>query len=226
MHDLDKIKSKIKKLLALSKSPNPNEAASALQIAQALMAEYKVNYADASHIEIDSNLTNTVYRNRPPRYEEILFLDIASAFGCVVLYSGNWDKRYWRFIGLKHRSEVSAYIGQVLLRKLKTARSNYYKKLYRVRSKYRKIQRADDFCLAWVSAVTEKLSAFAGISEEEQNAIDVYVNKNHPALTKLNSIRRSFGNDVDFFNGHTAGARIKLQHGVGVDPRKTLLLST
>jgi len=39
MDDIEKIKSKIKKLLALAKSPNPNEAASALKMAQDLIAE-------------------------------------------------------------------------------------------------------------------------------------------------------------------------------------------
>jgi hypothetical protein len=34
MADLDKIKDKIKKLFALSKSPNANEAAAALEMAQ------------------------------------------------------------------------------------------------------------------------------------------------------------------------------------------------
>jgi hypothetical protein len=33
MSDIDKIKNKIKKLLALSASPNPNEAAAALEAA-------------------------------------------------------------------------------------------------------------------------------------------------------------------------------------------------
>ena len=42
MEELDKIKIRIKKLLALSKSPNENEAASALRKANELMADYKL----------------------------------------------------------------------------------------------------------------------------------------------------------------------------------------
>ena len=48
MSDLNIIKSKIKKLLALSKSPNENEAALALKKATELMAQYKINESEFS----------------------------------------------------------------------------------------------------------------------------------------------------------------------------------
>lgn len=224
MNDIEKIKDKIKKLLALAKSPNPNEAATALKMAQDLMAEYKIETSDVNTIEIDSKITNTYSGYRPPRYETELFENIATAFGCNIIHGGNWGKYYWRFIGLKHRAEIAAYIGQVLLRKLRAARSNYYKRLYRVRLKSRKIQRADDFCLAWVTTVTEKLAVFARISEEEKSAIEIFKQKNHPNLGDLKSIERSFGNADDFYYGYKAGSGVELQHGVGVSPNKSLLL--
>ena len=223
MDDIEKIKSKIKKLLALAKSPNPNEAASALRMAQELMAEYKFDQSDVNTIEIDSKCTKTSHRDNPPRYESILFYDIASAFGCSVIYiyGGNYS---WRFIGLKHRTEIASYIGQILLRKLRAARSQYYKRLFRVRSRYRKIQRSDDFCLSWVTTVTDKLPAFAGITKEEEKAIELYKNKNHRDLEKLTSTKRSFGNPEDYYYGKLAGEGVQLQHGVGVDSRGSLLL--
>ena len=48
MSDLNIIKSKIKKLLALSKSPNENEAALALEKATALMAQYQLDESEFS----------------------------------------------------------------------------------------------------------------------------------------------------------------------------------
>lgn len=48
MSDINIIKSKIKKLLALSKSPNENEAALALKKATELMAQYKINESEFS----------------------------------------------------------------------------------------------------------------------------------------------------------------------------------
>ena len=224
MDDIEKIKSKIKKLLALAKSPNPNEAASALKMAQNLIAEYKFNASEINTFEIDSQGTNTAYRDKPPTYENLLFGSIADAFGCKLIYGFKCPNSVWRFIGLKHKAEISAYIGQVLLRKLKAARKNYYKKLTRVRSKYRKIQRADDFCKAWVHTVISKLAAFAGISKEEEKAIEIWKNKNYPNLKKLETTNRSFGNLNDYYNGCRAGEGVELQHGVAVDPRSSLLL--
>ncbi|MBR4598749.1 MAG: DUF2786 domain-containing protein, partial [Treponema sp.] len=48
MTDLNLIKSKIKKLLALSKSPNENEAALAMEKATALMAQYRLDESEFS----------------------------------------------------------------------------------------------------------------------------------------------------------------------------------
>ena len=42
MDELESVKRRVKKLLALSKSPNENEAASALRKANDLMADYKI----------------------------------------------------------------------------------------------------------------------------------------------------------------------------------------
>ena len=222
--DIEKIKAKIKKLIALSRSPNPHEAASALKMAQDLMAEYNIEQSDVGSIEIGEETTSTVYRHNPTRYECILFGEISKAFGCEVIHHIKGKKCVWRFIGLCHRAQIAAYIGQVLLRKLKSARAVYCKSLYRVRSKYRKTKRADDFCLAWVNTVTDKLSEFAGISREEQNAITLYVEKNHPDLKKITAINRSLGNAMDYLNGTKAGEGVQLQHGVGVHSPSFLLL--
>ncbi len=46
--NLDEVKQRVKKLLALSKSPNENEAALAMKMANQLIAQYKLNEADFS----------------------------------------------------------------------------------------------------------------------------------------------------------------------------------
>jgi hypothetical protein len=129
----------------------------------------------------------------------------------------------WKFIGLKHRAQIAAFMGQVLLRRLRAARAEYVKSLYRVRSRYRKTQRADDFCVAWVIAVTKKLSAFAGCSPGEEKEIELFMKKNHPNLTDLISLDRSFDNPKDWLNGALAGGAVQLQHGVGAFPGSPLL---
>ena len=223
MNDIDKIKAKIKKLLALSRSPNPNEAASALRMAQELMAEYKIEQTGVNIFDIGEETVSAACHLNVPRYEVRLFNDISDAFGCELIH-GYGNKCAWHFIGLQHRAQIAAYIGQILLRKLKSARAGYIKSLYRVRSRCRKTRRADDYCLAWVTAVTDKLSAFAGVSAEEKKAIMLYKNEKHPELENLGIIDRSLGNDIDYLNGAMAGEGVELQHGVGVHSQSPLLL--
>lgn len=57
MEELEKIKIRVKKLLALSKSPNENEASLAMKMANDLIAQYKFNESDFS------NYTNKVIKS-------------------------------------------------------------------------------------------------------------------------------------------------------------------
>ncbi len=224
MNGTDKIISKIKKLLALAKSPNPNEAANALKMAQELMSEHKIGISDVNTLDVGVENAPATCRESVPRYEILIVTGISKAFGCKSIRSEICGKKIWRFIGLRHRAQIASYICQVLLRKLKSARADYIKSLYRVRSKYRKTQRADDFCLSWVSAVTDKLAPFAGISEEEEKAVELYVQKNYPMLLDINIKKRSFGNAEDYRKGFQAGNGVELQHGVGVHIKSPLQL--
>ena len=48
MNDMENVKRRVKKLLALSKSPNENEASLAIKLANELIAQYKLNESDFS----------------------------------------------------------------------------------------------------------------------------------------------------------------------------------
>jgi hypothetical protein len=223
MSGIEKIKAKIKKLMALSASSNPNESAAAAEAAQRLMADYKIDPGEINSLDISEEAAPTARREDPLLYEDILIRNIAGAFGCESLYSVRSGGCAWKFIGLSHRAQVAAFLGQVLLRKLRKSRAEYIKTLYRVRSRYRKTQRADDFCLSWVLAVTEKLSAFSGCSPSEKKEIGLFIAKNHPELTKVAPVRRSFGNANDALNGSLAGSGVELRHGVAMGPGSALL---
>jgi hypothetical protein len=226
--DIDKIKAKIKKLFALSKSPNANEAAIALEMAQKLMAEYGVKCNEVGEFEIVKETIDGNGGTHPPQYEIYLAGEIAKAFGCRIAYGvvrhipksfyGNYyeDPKYGHvFVGLEHRVKIASFIADVLLRKLKKARDEYMKKLSRVRLRANKIKRADDFCLGWAYTVVSKLHGFAN-TPDEQTAIDNYVaNLNWGEDLKTISrkeIKRS-GVD-DFSNGRRAAKDVQIQHGV------------
>jgi hypothetical protein len=221
MTELDKIITKLKKLLALSKSSNANEAAVALEMAQKLMAEHGIKSSAIGEFEIVEEEVRGNGGKRPPHYESRLVKRVAGAFGCRWAYgivkidesvSAVWGHT---FVGLEHRVKIASFMADVLLRKLKKARTEYIKKLYRVRTRAVKIKRADEFCFGWVVSVASKLAAFEN-SEEEQTAVDAFVdNLNWGGSLKTIKRKRAKNSGIeDFSNGHRAAANIQLQHGV------------
>jgi hypothetical protein len=234
MNDLEKIKLKLKKLFAMSRSPNANEAALALEMAQKLMTEHGIKRNEVGEFEVIKDWFKGKGNEKPPKYELCLSGAIAKAFGCEAAYG--WHKtnktKYgyytgWyghTFVGLEHRVQIACFITTVLFRKLKKARSDYVKKLTRVRSKTNKIKRADEFCLGWVITVIDKLNQFTN-TPAEQNAIDDY------AATlgwsdKLKTIDRKpiKAGMNDYHNGRRAGSGVEIQNGVGGNKSGALLL--
>ena len=172
MTEIDKIKAKIKKLFALSKSPNANEAAIALEMAQKLMIEHGIKRNDVGEFEVIEEDIRGNSGERPPKHESYLTSMIADAFGCRSAYgyqghSENWHSYYgYTFVGLEHRVKIACFVAEVLLRKMKKARKEYMGQLNRVRNKTNKIKRADDFCLGWVWTVVNKLNQFTNTPDE------------------------------------------------------------
>jgi hypothetical protein len=228
MDNIGKIKKKIKKLLALSNSPNANEAALALEMAQKLMAEYGVKRNEIGEFEIAKESIDGNGGARPPQYEVYLAGKIAAAFGCRIAYGvvrhipksfyGNYDydpKYGHTFVGLEHRVKIASFIADVLLRKLKKARNEYMKKLNRVRIRTNKIKRADVFCLGWAFTVVSKLHEFTN-TPDEQSAVDNYVadlewGDDLKAISRR-EIKQSGIND--FSNGRLEAKDVQIRHGV------------
>jgi hypothetical protein len=231
MTDTNKIRDKIKKLFALSKSPNASEAALALEMAQKLMAEYGVKLNGVGEFEIAEERIEGNGGVHPPQYEVYLAGQIAEAFGCRIAYgiaryipkSFYSSQRFYYddpkyghiFVGLEHRVKIASFIADVLLRKLKKTRNEYMRKLNRVRLRANKIKRADDFCLGWVHTVVSKLHEFAN-TPDEQAAIDNYVaNLNWGDDLKTISRKAVKNSGInDFANGRRAAADVQIQHGI------------
>ena len=227
----DKVISKIKKLLALSKSTNANESATALEMAQRLIKEYEISYDLVSDIEITENKIETHSGKKPPYFEMILVGNIADAFGCEAAYGylrhrEDWTPVYGHtFVGVSHRAEVASYMADVLLRKLKKARTEYVKSLSRVRIRKNKTKRADDFCIGWVMSVSSKLSDFTN-TEAEKSALSNFIEKLN-WRDDLQTIKRGeIDYAKDFQKGSLAGDDIELHHGVKGKANSTLLLES
>jgi hypothetical protein len=224
--DINKIKTKLKKLLALSRSSNANEAALALEMAQKLMIEHGIKRNEVGEFEIIEENIKGNGNEKPPIYEFYLFSKIATAFGCQTAYgyqkgqkldSGYYPSGYYghTFVGLEHRVQIACFIAEVLFKKLKKARNEYLKNLTKVRSKINKIKRADEFCLGWSCTVVNKLNLFMN-TNEEQKAIDNYVVSlnwgNNLKTVSRGGIKKSETND--FLNGRRAGTSVEIQNGI------------
>jgi hypothetical protein len=211
MDSIDKIKNKIKKLFALSRSPNAHEAATALAMAQKLMAEYGVQYTGNGEFEVIEDGVRGNSGKRLPSYEAVLISRISQSFGCRCAWGGHWHF----FAGLEHRVKTACFVSEVLLRKLRNARNAYIKTLSKVKKRQNKTSRADSFCTGWVMTVISKIQAFAN-TPDEQKAINKYVESldwgGDVKTINRNFIRGSSLND--FANGKQAAAGVQIQHGV------------
>ncbi|ENW79740.1 hypothetical protein F909_02843 [Acinetobacter sp. ANC 3929] len=146
---------KIKKCLALSKSSNENEAATALRMAQSLMKEFQVDpdLLDIMEASCESKATKT-----PQAWEASLVMTIARAMQCKPIFStgsSSWGiKASWTFIGVDPAPEVASYTFDVLYRQVIRSRKSFIETtLKRVTVKKNKVARADLFCEGWVDSV-------------------------------------------------------------------------
>ena len=213
----ENIKRKIKKLFALSASSNPNEAAAALEKAQELMREYSVHINAAELTNMQKTEVKTGSRgDSAPLHERRLMNAVARAFGCRRAYGSADDggrHKVHDFIGPEHRVQIASYIAEVLLRKMTRERAAYIKSLRRVRKRYAKTCRADEFCRGWADAVTDKLSVMAQ-SPEEKTALDNY-EQSLGWKTVSPPAGRTGGHKYDWGNGFVSGGKVEIQSGVG-----------
>lgn len=108
-------KDKIRKLLALSESPNENEARAALLKARELMAKYKLSESDitpAENLEIKKIITPVTYSKRRDSWANPLSSVIAENYCCKggsLIYKGK-QTRQVEFVGFEDDVELCAKI--------------------------------------------------------------------------------------------------------------------
>lgn len=207
---------KIKKLLALAQSPNEHEAALALSKAQELMEAHSISESSILTIDIEEAETAATVRRSPAHWEMSLVALIRRAFGCQsFLYEKNAGT-VWVFIGSAPTSEIAAYAFQTLCRQVKKARRKYLSTLKRCKPKT-KTERGNLFCQAWVWTVHNRVHDFAG--QDRREAINGYLEKNHPNLEALEARGKSPNvnsrNVGAYAAGIAAGKAAHLHHGVG-----------
>lgn len=213
---------KIKRCLALGSSSNPTEAETAMRQAQALMRKYRLREIDIEVDSVRSELRSTGL-SRLAGWQRDLAGTCATAFNCQLItsYRKREDKTFM-FIGVMPSAELAAYAYDSLLQQVKAARKQFT-------SKYKVSRRqADDFCIAWVLAVYQKVASFAQdnptqtasesgalmvVESREKAAIDAWIDRTFNNVKE----RKPQTRHVDayaFAHGKQAGAAANIHQAV------------
>lgn len=117
MPDKEQLYSKIRKLMALSTSPNEHEAALALERAQALLTEHNLTMAEVASAQetkytVDSDLQSAIWCTWVP----MLYTRVAKLFFCGYISSERGFTNTHLFVGEEHNVVVAKLIGQYLLK--------------------------------------------------------------------------------------------------------------
>lgn len=207
-----RILAKIAKCMALGQSPEPHEAAAALQQASRLMEKYQLSEAEVRMADVTERKASAGRAaDIPPRWLASLATVVASAFGVERFYQPRgWSTANMVFIGVEPAPAIAEYTFTVLRRKCEAARAAYYKS--RRGKKGGRVARADAYAMGWVGAVEFKVRAFA---RRAPAVVGEYLQHYHPEIVKVRPIDRSPRQGLEHqIAGYLDGQGVELQHGV------------
>jgi hypothetical protein len=215
--------SKIKKCMALGKSANPNEAATAMRQAQKLMELHGISDTDVALADV-SEVRCAVAMQSGPRWEVRLANMVADAFGCDVIWTAERKfighrssvRTQVMFIGVGAAPQVASYAWLVLDRQCAAQRLAHVRQQPKNCKPITRTARGDAFADGWVIGVGDKLHSFAG--ERHQLLIDHFREIHHPNTITENSKSRAVGRNVkddSIEAGFAAGRQAQLDHGIG-----------
>lgn len=115
LEDKDKIITRIKKLLALSQSPNEHEAISAAEKAQAILATYNLSMADVTLEEADEFVIDNEIATESAPWKRQVAVMTAKMYFCTYFYTQKNEYKNTRkirrdmhsFVGAKHNIVIA-----------------------------------------------------------------------------------------------------------------------
>ena len=206
---------KIKKLLRLTASDNPHEAAAAMRQARAMMEKFSIEDADVELSDVQEHGSRSGSKINPVRWEANLAGSVMRAYACELIFLAGPGE--WRFIG--EFSEVASYTMTVLLRQVRQARRDFIASQLKRCKAATKTKRADVFCDAWVYKVRKQVMEFAGNDSPSPAAV-AYKLKHHPDTESSTPTNRNASKHLsnraltDAMHGVLAASDVRLNHGV------------
>jgi len=211
-----KILDKIKKCLALAKSNNANEAATALRQAQKLMAKHGITGDDLELSEIQRADVFACPAQTPSKWVCHLVSIIKEAFGCDSVLIGKFKGCDVAFIGPGSQPEIASYAYTVLHRQVVADRTAHIRGLGKRLKPSTKTRRGDLFALHWVHSVYAKVQKMA-MSERTCQLIESFKEREFNNLTTTEG-RENKTNKRDVASalaGRVQGRKANLHHGMG-----------
>ena len=172
--DAETIKKRIKKLLALSKSPNENEAMAALQKAQELMEAYRITEAECVYASQAVKATK-----RESAWRSTLANTVASLYACEALRdvsSGQmiiYGEAFDAFMAKEMYGYLSKTIDRMVKQNVRKRNTLKYKNQYRFGIACRLSVRIDELGqkVSWAPEREHKLLAVKKAAENEFGCI-------------------------------------------------------
>lgn len=240
---------KIKHCLAMAKSANENEAATALRQAQALMREYRLTEMDVKLSDVGEVESDLYRAKRRPAWDQQLSIAVADAFNCTTLRRRTWCSVKGQiieratFVGVSPAQNIALYAYEALHAKLTQARKEYCSGVRSGvhRSQYSAETAGDHFALAWVWEVQSKLKALVPqgeddplgsttsgqdlvtIQEQDKALISEYL-----ATQEIGKPRKGKALEMDLnaqIAGMLAGSKVELHAGIARGGEDILALS-
>jgi len=224
--DDNRILDKIKKCLAManSKTSNPNEAEIALRQARRLMDQYSLEMGDVL-ASMACEVSIRAGSEGPPPAWRVRLADVCClAFGTrLIISTSRFSASRFILVGCAAAPELTGYAYQVLGRQLQKARREYLDTQKRCK-RSTKVARGDAFANAWIDAVHSKIDAFAGVDDSVADAVEAFMQKNHPELGRFELKRRKLKSrdEVAADAGYQAGKSAQLHQAVNHQPRARL----
>lgn len=223
---------KIKKCLNLSKSSEPAESAAALRQAKILMDKYGVEQTDIDLSDVMDAYTNAPCQ-KPNKWQLGLLAIVCHYFGVEAqiivgrYFDADKTSAEYRLIGIDPKPVIAEHAYIVLYRQLARDRQQYIKTHLKRCKTANKTARANAFCEAWLSAVTNHIKNFAGISDADQALITKFKQlEAEQEQSTLEPVKVRKGKNhstyADHAAGYDAGSNARLEHGLGSSERKRI----
>lgn len=163
----------IRKILALTKSPEPGEAQAALERLQEIMSRYGITPSEVQAAEMEA--AREPHRNKTVSdFESALLNVILDFYGCGILLDHSTPGRtVLHFYGRAPMPEISRYAWKFLSRRLREDRAAFGKSLNKRLSQSNRNAQLNLYSRAWVTIIRnklEKLHPFPGLSQDEKSA--------------------------------------------------------